>query len=338
MVHGKYTLTLDTVINSGYNLTAFNDFPIFDEKYRNTLVGKIIENYRFNEIGFETPMLFNQALRSKLFNIMDKYNQLYNIELVKNKIGIEELIKIRYREHDNGYTTGNNTLGYVGTIHQHGSTVTDTTLNEDTTYGKTVNNTGTQVNNGRRDNNLQTITTDYSKYKDTTQNGGELKSETATLTADTPQSEPPINSGTGGTKFDDFNNGVFSKQGYVSSASKNLNVTEDNTETTSTHEGLGGKTYVDQKGYYTDTNTRTDNLKETLTGTDYHNAHTLGTTTPNLYTGNNYTTNGYSVGTSTNDKYGNPDYLESIVKAREQVINIDQMIIDELRPLFLFVF
>lgn len=338
MVHGKYTVTLDTLLNSGYPLTAFKDFPIFDEQYRETLVGKIEEYFRFNEIGFESPALFNQALKSKLFTIMDKYNQLYKIELVKNGIGIEELIKVRYRENVQGTTTRNNTLNYNGTIHHHGSSTTDTQLNEGTTYGKVRDNTGTQNNKGRRDNFLTSTVTDNSDYTDTTTNSGTITNESANLTADTPQSEPPISSGTGGTNFDTFNNQVFNSKGYVSSGAKNLTVTEDNTESSLHHKGNGGTTITDDTGYYTTDDTRTDNLKETLSGTDKHNARTLSTTTPNLYTGNIYNTLGLVKGFSNQDKVGNPDYLESIVKAREQVINIDNMIIQDLKSLFLSVY
>lgn len=73
----KYTLTIKELIDNKFEF-ALNDYPIFDENYRQILNKKILDNYLIYEIGFETPALFNHYLASTLNNIMPYYNTLYN--------------------------------------------------------------------------------------------------------------------------------------------------------------------------------------------------------------------------------------------------------------------
>jgi hypothetical protein len=56
---------------------AFSHFPIFDEEYRDTLVGKIVDHYYLDEIGVETVDMFCQNMRVRLNEIMPYYNDLY---------------------------------------------------------------------------------------------------------------------------------------------------------------------------------------------------------------------------------------------------------------------
>ena len=61
----------------------FDDFPIFDENYREVLETKILKHFYFREIGFETFALWKFKLNEKLNLIMPYYNKLY---LAENKI------------------------------------------------------------------------------------------------------------------------------------------------------------------------------------------------------------------------------------------------------------
>lgn len=74
------TIELNKLIESGYEI--FEDFPIFDEKYREPLKQKIIEHFYFREIGQETPARFKKVLNTKLREIMPYYNNLYKSELM----------------------------------------------------------------------------------------------------------------------------------------------------------------------------------------------------------------------------------------------------------------
>ena len=63
-----------------YSMLGLEDYPIFDELYRQTLNDKIIRAYYFREIGFETVAQFAWQMRRTMFEIMPYYNQLYKSE------------------------------------------------------------------------------------------------------------------------------------------------------------------------------------------------------------------------------------------------------------------
>ena len=78
----KYTTELRWIIENGYDL-QLNEYPIFDENYRNGLNQKIINHYYFREIGFETVGLFRFYLKQTMNEIMPYYNQLYKSALIE---------------------------------------------------------------------------------------------------------------------------------------------------------------------------------------------------------------------------------------------------------------
>lgn len=78
----RYTTELRYLIDQGWD-PGLKEYPIFDEKYRNVLNGKILDHYRYEEIGFETPARFKHYLNSKMTEIMPYYNMLYSLELEK---------------------------------------------------------------------------------------------------------------------------------------------------------------------------------------------------------------------------------------------------------------
>jgi hypothetical protein len=73
----KYTTQLKTIIDSGIDIFARVDYPIFDENYRSVLNQKILDRFLFREIGLETYELFHHFLKRKMNEIMPYYNQLY---------------------------------------------------------------------------------------------------------------------------------------------------------------------------------------------------------------------------------------------------------------------
>ena len=97
-------MQLRYLVENGMVLTL-DKYPIFDESYRLALNTKIINHYYFNEIGLETPMLFNFQLGVKMNESMAYYNQLYKSELLK----INPLYNFQMDEtfNKNGETVGN---------------------------------------------------------------------------------------------------------------------------------------------------------------------------------------------------------------------------------------
>lgn len=59
-----------------YKTLGLDDYPLFDETYRETLNNKIIRHYYTREIGAETVGRFRMFIRDAMHLIMPYYNQL----------------------------------------------------------------------------------------------------------------------------------------------------------------------------------------------------------------------------------------------------------------------
>lgn len=74
------TITLDELLELGFDV-GLSKYPIFDESYRPILNNRIIEFYRFRQIGFENPKMFQNRMELRMDMIMsNKYNRLYEIK------------------------------------------------------------------------------------------------------------------------------------------------------------------------------------------------------------------------------------------------------------------
>lgn len=114
-----FTMTLDEVIARGYDLGLQNDpqrgYPIFDEAYRPVLNQRIIDRYRFQEIGQETVEMFRFALNRKLREVMPYYNQLYKTTLLQfNPLESTDWVdtlttEMHHQANEIGSQTGTNT-------------------------------------------------------------------------------------------------------------------------------------------------------------------------------------------------------------------------------------
>lgn len=78
----KYTTEIRYLNEQNFPF-ALDKYPIFDEAYRSILNNKILDHYRFREIGLETPARFNHYLATKMNEIMPFYNTLYKLEIDK---------------------------------------------------------------------------------------------------------------------------------------------------------------------------------------------------------------------------------------------------------------
>lgn len=76
----NYTITIKNLIKNGFDF-GLNNYPIFEEKYRETLNKKILNHYYLDEIGLETPELFKFYLNNTMNEIMPYYNELYKQQL-----------------------------------------------------------------------------------------------------------------------------------------------------------------------------------------------------------------------------------------------------------------
>lgn len=76
-----------------YDKLGLDDYPMFSEAYRPTLNNKIIRHYYTREIGAETVGRFRMFVRDSMHMIMPYYNQLYESEIVAQKL--EPLLEYR---------------------------------------------------------------------------------------------------------------------------------------------------------------------------------------------------------------------------------------------------
>lgn len=131
----KYTTELRWIVENGYDL-QLNEYPIFDENYRQKLNQKIINHYYFREIGFETVGLFRFYLKQTMNEIMPYYNQLYESALLE----IDPLNTINFTETLTRTKIGNDTKNF----------------NEDTT----VNSIGDSNSNSTKNTNFKDVESD----------------------------------------------------------------------------------------------------------------------------------------------------------------------------------
>ena len=124
----KYTITIKNLIDNNFDF-QMNNYPIFDENYRNTLNNNILNHYYESEIGFETAPLFRFYLNQTLNEIMPKYNELYKAQkylidnnLLLNNVNLTESL------------TGNNTKQDTN------SATTTTSSTSQSTNNSTTNN------------------------------------------------------------------------------------------------------------------------------------------------------------------------------------------------------
>lgn len=286
------------------------DFPIFDETYRNVLETKIIKHYYTREIGEETVSLWKFRLNTTLNEIMPYYNKLYMSELLE----FNPLYDVDYTR--TGDRTGQETgEGTSASTDRMTGTVTDAG-----THSSTDAMTGTVRDQG----------TDGSTTSGTTTHGG---TDTRTLT--------------GGKKNDHWDYYSDTPQGTIGAVPGGG------------AEALSGHTYLTNVRHITDDETgssSTDRLQhgETITTAattegESDSTKTYNTTNTGQGTSGNtktYNTQNAITGNTTNSVNNTEEYAEHVsgrmhtsgskllLEFRNTLLNIDMMIIKDLRPLF----
>ena len=102
---GTFTLPLKKVIELEDGNIGLDDYPIFDEDYREALNTKIINHYWNQEIGQETIELFRFAMRRKMHEIMPQWNQHYQMSLLE----VDPLSTVSVKDISSNTSTGTST-------------------------------------------------------------------------------------------------------------------------------------------------------------------------------------------------------------------------------------
>ena len=120
MVDNGVTATEDNW-HYAYKILGLDDYPIFDETYRETINNKIIRHYYTREICGETVGRWRMFMRDTMHLIMPYYNQLYESEIIAK--GIEPLKDTVMQRTEHAWGTAEND----GTTSSQGTTTTDNT-------------------------------------------------------------------------------------------------------------------------------------------------------------------------------------------------------------------
>lgn len=313
---------VELVINKSVNKIFDFEYPIFNEGYRNVLNKKILNHFYFREIGYETYGLWHNRLRVKMNEIMPYYNKLYESETLQHdpftnyditKIHDGEFEKARKLDR-----TGSDIDRYTGSdsdIYSGTETLTNTGSDWEKHTGsdtETKTGTDTDTHSGTDSRAIDTLNSDGDKW---------------TLFSDTPQGGlDGIQNATDDVKSNAYlTNATREITSFSDSKTDDLThgevvETEYDTETTNTHgeniELKHGKVAENEfdKTIEHERNTSVEREKGTTdneneNGTDNYNDRIFG--------------------------YRDIDPNKMLKEWRNNLLNIDMMIIDELDDLFL---
>lgn len=314
-------------------------YPIFSNEYKPVLESKILMHYYTREISEETYGLWKLRLRARMNEIMPYYNKLYESELIEfNPLWDTDLSTDRDIQTDNTHedetvtdnttvkttddslvTDGRDvvTLGGEDVSTIDGQDVSATTGQDVSTLGgEDVSRAGgTDTNSATRND----VNNEWDLYSDTPQ--GSIK-------------------GIQGAEDDPS----LGDNGYLTNARHTFGDTQGSTSSGSTVYGRTdtmdyGRTDTTEYGKTNTTDIDRSNTVEygKTTTTDYGKSSTLESDARDKFDGN-VTTDGTSSDTvdffERVTGYRGRNASESILKFRETFLNIDMMIIKELRDLF----
>jgi len=212
MIPAKYTICLEDILDNEEFKDIMSKYPLYDNQYRETLNNKIINHYRFQEIGFETPHLFNHHLKVKLDEIMPKYNKLYQSNLLQ----LDPLSNFSYRETLN--KTGQDTIN--SSSNNQGTSSSTASSNDTSNISKngTENEKHVFQNTPQGDLHNEDIT-DFS-YATTLNLDGTNSNETQNKTSQTSSQDSTTNNSTNTTS-----SGKNSTENYIKTITGNSNIT-----------------------------------------------------------------------------------------------------------------
>lgn len=317
------TPQLRRVLDMGYDL-GLKNYPIFSESHRKELNEKIVNHFRYREIGYETVTQFIFALNRKMFEIMPFYNQLYESE----ELEISALTNYSYDEISK--KTGNDLLEKSGTDTNSQSgdstrTDTGTQTNEQTGADKqTFEDVKNKTTYGSSENENTTTTSNVKHGQTTTTEGTDTSKR---VHSDTPQGMLTAN-------FPE--NANYASDADVTKNTSASTVSQGGTDSTSgTVKGTKGRTGSDesvQSGDIVTTHDTQGKLTNDLTSKNEF-------ITDNSITYGSNAKQNYDNQLTTNKKgYQGISPSELLQKYRETFLNIDMLVISELEELFISIF
>lgn len=153
---------------------GLDHYPIYDESYRATLNGKIVDHYLNREIGMETIPMFRLAMRRKMNEIMPVYNLLYK----STQIEYDPLSTVDLRTVSTGTVASdtdnagsNETTGDTSSVSRAVSSTTPQTMlspNEDYATGSSDSNGDTTAKSNASESSTSKVSANNSGDSHTT--------------------------------------------------------------------------------------------------------------------------------------------------------------------------
>lgn len=339
------------------------DYPIFDPSYKRILQRKILKHYYTREIGLETVGLWKHFLDMKLNEIMPYYNKMYMAETLDfNPLYDVDMTTTR--------KTDGETAGKTTTANQEEGTQGSQTTTENTTtgtkaftenYEDNIDTTNTLSGTDRETKSLSVGGTDTVTN---TLSGSDTSSKTTEDSGTESESSTDVKKNTRWDIYSDTPQGALTNvqnETYLTNARK---ITDDGTGTNASHSTIFGKQVdEDQTTTYGKTETQRSQYGKTVgennatiygkTSTDEgtNTGEKTGEETTQANTDEHTHVNASHTTTGTSEKNDNilttEDFIEHVygktsgtsfskmlAEYRENLINIDMMIIDELSTLF----
>ena len=345
-----------------------DNIPVYVPEHKALLFHKILLHYYQREIGFETAGLWKLKLNTKLKEIMPYYNQLYASELLE----YDPLQNVNnWHEHQGVYedtSKVDNKKKYDNTTDTENTDVTentkkyDNTTNTDNSKVANKNLGSTTTDTDIASEQYQGVETTLLKNQKTTEHGNDTDTHNGirgrdswVLYSDTPQG------GIGGLQGEPLGGGSVALDGnnYLTNATHTIdqdgqytdtksygNITEkynvgnstpDTTNRSGSESSTDNRTIgvtqnenegVAQSGKQVDDATTHDVGSKVDTGKRVDDAITVDDNLKKDNGSDAHTNREYG-------KIGVMTYQEMVLKYRETFLNIDMMIIDELRDLFM---
>lgn len=300
----------------------FKAYPIFDEAYRATLETKILMHYYTREICEETVGLWKLRLNARMNEIMPYYNQLYSSQLYDfNPFYDVDLTTTHNKDEDrvenkNATITDKNSLEHASiTDYERNTTGESSTQDKsDRTAGSDTQSTNDSSSSQSNSTSSKTDTTranvddktQYDLFNDTPQGG------LSTLDANTYLTNARKITGNEQGNSNESMTGSASSSASLTENGKASSLTNENESTSSTTSGSTSATDKSSNAVNENTSSKSD---RTETGSN-----------------NITTTEGYLE--HVQGKRGSVSFSKLLLEYRETFINIDKMIIEELRDLF----
>lgn len=303
---------VNTVIDNTYDWLFNFNYPCSEltESEKRSLEKHFCMHFYTREIGFETFGLFKLKLQSKLMDIMPKYNKLYALE----HMNLDFFADVDYYKKLDGTVeqdgTTNKRSGYID--HRNSGKETTTTSGS---YSDQNSGTNTDVKTGKVKNTSGGTNTHATSgsYKDT-DSGADI-----TLFSDTPQGQIDITP----------------SAAYVTTVTKN-NKGGSTERTFTNYQDTDTAGQWNETEFQNETNTNTDQRKTTRTFDNYkvenENNKVLRDFYENLLDEIDKTDTTHNL----ERVYGNMgNNLDKFIKYRDNVMNLELMIIDECKDLFM---